>query len=131
MGGGWVGQRACLQVTMTCRITFFVSVRSDHLENRLKVRDAPSRDRCNCVREETDGEFWDGSGGRRIGERNSGAGGEATTAECRRASASGGTDAGSGSVGGAGRARSWSECEPGVSLASTVSAWIAGRESGA
>jgi hypothetical protein len=52
----------------------FVSVRSDHLENRLKVRDAPSRDRRNRVREEIDGEFQNGSGGRRIGEWNGCAG---------------------------------------------------------
>jgi len=30
--------------------------------------DAPSRDRCNGVREEIDGEFQNGSGGRSIGE---------------------------------------------------------------
>jgi hypothetical protein len=76
--------------------------------------DAPSRDRCNGVREEIDGEFQNGSGGHSVGEWNRGAGVEATTAECRRASASGGTDAGSGSVGSAGSARSSSECEPGV-----------------
>jgi hypothetical protein len=93
--------------------------------------DAPSRDRCNGVREEIDGEFQNGSGGHSVGEWNRGAGVEATTAECRRASASGGTDAGSGSVGSAGSARSSSECEPGVSLASTVSAWIAGWEGAA
>src|SRR5580698_3249036 len=91
-----------------------VSVRSDHLENGLKTGDAPSRDRCNRVREEIDGEFQNGSGGHSVGEWNRGAGVEATTAECRRASASGGTDAGSGSVGSAGSARSSSECEPGV-----------------
>ena len=108
-----------------------VSVRSDHLENGLKTGDAPSLDRCNRVREEIDGEFQNGSGGHSVGEWNGGAGVEATTAECRRASASGGTDAGSGSIGSAGSARSWSECEPGVSLASTVSAWIAGREGAA
>src|ERR1700689_3385489 len=117
--------------SIVTEVTCSVSVRSDHLENGLKTGDAPSLDRCNRVREEIDGEFQNGSGGHSVGEWNGGAGVEATTAECRRASASGGTDAGSGSIGSAGSARSWSEREPGVSLASTVSAWIAGREGAA
>ena len=45
-----------------------VSVRSDHLENGLQARDARSQDRCDRVREETDGEFENGSGWRSIGE---------------------------------------------------------------
>jgi hypothetical protein len=87
---------------------FEVSVRSDHLENRLKAGDALSRDRCKRVREEIDGEFQNGSGGRSIGEWNGCGGVEATTTECRRASGSSGRDAGSGSIGSTSSASAWS-----------------------